>query len=558
MNKRSARQRFSAAEAAFQRGDYASTIQLLADDQHGHALHLRGLAERRSGFAEKALQTLRQASQALPNDAAIARNFGLAARTAGAIDEALQAFRRATQLAPQFAAAWQSRGRAALDLEYLDEAQNAFTQAVTIDPSSVPARYGVAQVFVETGRPDTARAILEGLCREGRTEASVLFMLGRCALAEGELRQAIERFGSAHHQEPSELSLRTLAETLWMSGETRGFEQLLNATAEQPVLVPLAADLARQADDLALARNLLGNAGGDTPDGLAVRALIALDEHDAVGAEASARQALAGNADHGAALAALVSSQLMQGDGERALATIAPARAREPNNQHWLAFEATALRMTDITAYQRLLGDGSLVREFELPVPAGFADIGAFNRALLAALDAERPYVERPLAQSLRGGNQTQNDLLRMASPVVKAYLDALRTPVARYLEELLLAPDHPLAARRTSDFQIAECWSVELSPGGFHVSHVHPRGWLSSAYYVAVPPVSADTRARREGWIKFGEPPFPTVPALEPDQWIEPREGVVALFPSFVWHGTEPFSAGARRVTAPFDILPA
>ena len=558
MNTSSARQRFRSAEAAFQRGDYASTVRLLADDEHGHALHLRGLAERRSGQPESALRSLRAAAQALPADAAIARNYGLAARTAGRREEALQAFRRATEIAPRFAAGWQSRGRAAFELELFPEAEDAFGRATTLEPSNVPGRFGLAQVLIETGRTSAARQILERLSREGRTDASILFLLGRCAIADGRLQQAIEQFGSAHQLDPTGLTLRTLAEALWMTGEKQSFVHLITTAADRPQLVALAADLARQAGELPLATRLLNKPGGDSADGFAVRALVGLDEGDAVAADEFAQRALAGNSNHRPALAALLSSRLMQGRGADALALIAPVRAAEPDNQHWLAFEATALRLTDATAYKRLLDEGRLIREFELPVPPGYADIAAFNKVLLAELDKERLFVQRPLAQSLRGGNQTANDLLAMASPVVDAYLDALRTPVARYLNELGVAADHPLVARRTSDFRISECWSVELQTKGYHVSHVHPRGWLSSAYYVAVPPADDETRARREGWIKFGEPPFPTQPPLEPERWIEPREGIVVLFPSFVWHGTVPFTAGSRRVTAPFDILPA
>ena len=95
----------------------------------------------------------------------------------------------------------------------------------------------------------------------------------------------------------------------------------------------------------------------------------------------------------------------------------------------------------------------------------------------------------------------------------------------------------------------------MRLTGGGFHVNHMHPDGWISSAYYVSVPDLD-DTN--HSGWIKFSEPPFPTVPELEPERWIKPSAGMLVLFPSFLWHGTAPITDNAVRVTAPFDAIPA
>jgi hypothetical protein len=115
--------------------------------------------------------------------------------------------------------------------------------------------------------------------------------------------------------------------------------------------------------------------------------------------------------------------------------------------------------------------------------------------------------------------------------------------------------PAHPLDRRRRADYQISGSWSVQLRPGGFHIDHVHPRGWLSSAYYVSLPDVSdADSRA---GWLKFGEAGM-RVPGCGPEHFVKPLAGTLVLFPSYMWHGTVPFAAGSPRLTAAFDVVPA
>jgi hypothetical protein len=58
-----------------------------------------------------------------------------------------------------------------------------------------------------------------------------------------------------------------------------------------------------------------------------------------------------------------------------------------------------------------------------------------------------------------------------------------------------------------------------------------------------------------QEGWIKFGEPRWP-IPGCSIERVIQPKEGRLVLFPSYMWHGTIPFASG-ERLTAPFDVVP-
>ena len=62
----------------------------------------------------------------------------------------------------------------------------------------------------------------------------------------------------------------------------------------------------------------------------------------------------------------------------------------------------------------------------------------------------------------------------------------------------------------------------------------------------------------RREGWIRFGRPGIPTRPPLEAQHFIKPEPGLLALFPSYMWHGTVPFSGDETRLTIAFDVVPA
>ena len=111
----------------------------------------------------------------------------------------------------------------------------------------------------------------------------------------------------------------------------------------------------------------------------------------------------------------------------------------------------------------------------------------------------------------------------------------------------------HPLLGLDRSRFRFTDSWSVRLVDGGYHVSHFHPQGSLSSAFYVSYP---QDARqVGHAGWLTIGEPPECLNTGLTPLQMIEPKVGRLALFPSFMWHGTRPFPRG-ERMTLAFDTV--
>ena len=112
-----------------------------------------------------------------------------------------------------------------------------------------------------------------------------------------------------------------------------------------------------------------------------------------------------------------------------------------------------------------------------------------------------------------------------------------------------------PSARAQHRPAHLVGCWSVRLKRGGFHVNHIHPHGWLSSAYYVAVPAETHDVAAR-SGWIKFGEPRFDQ-PGGDARHFVQPRPGRLVLFPSYMWHGTVAIQGDEPRLTIAFDAVP-
>jgi hypothetical protein len=82
----------------------------------------------------------------------------------------------------------------------------------------------------------------------------------------------------------------------------------------------------------------------------------------------------------------------------------------------------------------------------------------------------------------------------------------------------------------------------------------------MSSAFYVSLPPaMQADTEnATPAGCLQLGQPLAELGLDLPPRRVLQPRPGVLALFPSYVWHGTVPFEDREPRLTIAFDMQPA
>jgi uncharacterized protein (TIGR02466 family) len=137
----------------------------------------------------------------------------------------------------------------------------------------------------------------------------------------------------------------------------------------------------------------------------------------------------------------------------------------------------------------------------------------------------------------------------------VSAFFQAIETPIRQHMAKLGEGDD-PLRRRNTFDYRIQGAWSVRLRPGGFHRDHFHPEGWLSSAFYVETPDVALETEDR-QGWIRFGKPPFVTDPPMDPAYYVKPKPGRLVLFPSYMWHGTVPFTTDESRLTIAFDAVP-
>jgi hypothetical protein len=218
-----------------------------------------------------------------------------------------------------------------------------------------------------------------------------------------------------------------------------------------------------------------------------------------------------------------------------------------PERQIFWPSAATAWRLTGDERSEWLEGDDRLVGVYDI-----IDDLPPLQRLSEVVRNIHKLRGQM-LAQSVRGGTQTDGHLLQRIEPEIVELRAALKRVVTRHIENLpSLDPHHPSAREQSTPIRFSGAWSVRLMGGGRHTNHVHPMGWLSSALYLALPPdVGGEENA---GWLTIGEPDATLGLDLQPRRMIEPKPGRLVLFPSWMWHGTRPFGEG-ERLTVAFDV---
>lgn len=561
-------------------------------------LHLKAVALRHLNRLSDAIPVLQTAISGDPRNEEMLNTLGNMLKASGDLEGAVQAYRRAIDAKFGYAPAHKNLVNLLLDLEGNDEATSSvedflratgrqdadaleaqgrllkhrkawrkaltsFDEALQRNPAHVAAAYGRASCLVEIGQTEACRDICLSLIQAGHQAPQILRLLARSQMelsafgvAEPALQQAVAA-GSSD-------AVKDYTNLLWMTGRTQDAETLLkgaiSAGADRPQQALAGFDELLDMERPDLVESYFDYLPAERKTDPVFLSRLSMAQSDLGRTEEAfdnANIAYSALPHHKVLAYQFIVSCLMSGRYDLALKYADIWRAREPNDQSWVAVKADAHRMLgQLDAYHALIDFDRFVIPAELEVPKGYASMEEFHADFIEQVHGKSPFKTHPLGQSARQGIQSPRNLVYDERPVVQNYIEALHKPVQAYVDQLGQDPDNPLTSRNTGEFYIGGCWSIYLLAGGRHVSHVHPKGWVSSAYYMAVPP-EAKTDPNRAGWIKFGEPPYKLPDPAPAEHWVCPKPGTLVLFPAYMWHGTVPISGKAPRVTAPLDVLP-
>ncbi len=458
------------------------------------ALHVAAYAA--LGRQSEAVASYRRLAAQAPDNPVAAHTLAVALNAAQQPLEAERIARQTLLRTRPTAALYYTHARSLLGLERFDEAERALRECVRLDPRRAETHDRLAQLIWR------------------RT--------GDIAAATRTLTEALEKF-------PHDDALRgTKAALLQGAGDARGAFACLAERATRPEAHP----------------SMLIRAG-----------LAALEFEPATALRLAERALRALPGDH-TARRLLCAACLGVGEAARALTECATLLAATPDHQYLVAMQTTALRLLNDPRYESFCDYDRMMLSMPIEVPAGWSDLESFLTELSTRLTAlHNPHGHRLLYQSLRQGTETTQDLSRNQDPVIQSLFRAFAAPIARYREHIGQG-EGPLRRRNRGATRFNGAWSVRLHRDGYHTSHVHPRGWISSAFYVQLPG-SMTAASTGDGVLSFGAPGMLTKPSLPPELSVRPEMGLLVLFPSYFWHGTLPFHSDQPRLTVAFDAVP-
>lgn len=489
--------------------------------------------------------------------------------------EARAAFARALALGPATAHAWHGLGSALQALDELEAADDALQRAIALAPELAPVWVNRGAVLRRLGRLQDARACLLRAQALGLDTPEVRNALLGLLQDMGQPAQALSAARALVARDPGFTGgHESLAHLLWEHGDALApgedpLGPLCAAARAQRANVPLQLACVRalldadRSDEALAWLQPLRSASPGLPDldWLAADALDRLDRGDEAGVLYARVAAQLGDL-RPAFLNAHARHAFRAGRIDLARDCAERATRRDPRNQEAWSLLGTAWRLAGDPREDWLFGYDRLVGELPIAPPPGHEDVPGFLQALDATLAGLHLASREPRAQSVRGGTQTPGRLFGRDDPLIRATAEAMRAEVEGWLAGLPDDPRHPFLSRRLRGIRFIGSWSVRLRSAGHHADHIHDEGWLSSAFYVALPP---SVRQPCEpgtpggpGWLQLGQPMASLGLDLGPRRLVQPRPGTLVVFPSYLWHGTMPFDDPEPRVTVAFDMQPA
>jgi uncharacterized protein (TIGR02466 family) len=419
---------------------------------------------------------------------------------AGQPAEALALCRQVLELDPGRPDLLAFAGTLAFELNDHAEAASLYREALAARPDFAEVHYNLGNALRELGEPDDAIAAY---------------------------RRAVEidaGFAAAHNNMGS--VLQTLGR----------HEEAIAAHGRALEIVPEAAE-------------------GHRNLGVALQKVGRLDE-----AVTAFRTALELRPERHVVYNSLALALMEKGDGAAAREVCEAWSAASGGDVEAIAFLTVALNeVGDREALAHYLDFERFVQARHLAAPAPYADQAEFNAALVAHVrahptlsvpDPEHPTFHHPDLMI------TGELLAEPKGPM--AELEAMmRQAAGDYLRDHPADAGHAFLRHPPRDYRLTS-WSAVLRGQGYLLPHIHMEGYLSGVYYAQIPDDIAETDPGHAGWFELGRAPADLHPSVEPEVFaIRPEEGLMVLFPSYMYHRTVPFRSEGWRISIAFDVVP-
>jgi uncharacterized protein (TIGR02466 family) len=135
------------------------------------------------------------------------------------------------------------------------------------------------------------------------------------------------------------------------------------------------------------------------------------------------------------------------------------------------------------------------------------------------------------------------------SNDIVSLGLDLVKDTIFTHLWHYLEAVSYP-----ASGFQMADSWFNWYARGEFMYEHIHPNRRVSGCYYYQSTGEDGDLKLRNPNpHMHTGLWPADLMP--QQDLIITPRQGLLVLFPSWMWHRVSPNLTDTTRISIAFNL---
>lgn len=352
----------------------------------------------------------------------------------------------------------------------------------------------------------------------------------------------------------------------------------LDAFAEAIALLGTADALGHDEQLLLAAAYFARNEGGDTERALAAAsAALALASDDRERAAALANRAkalfrlgqteaartvlhdaLRDDPGHPDACKRLTVDLLLHGDAATALTVTDRLAAQGVGHARLLEARATAFALLgEHDAARDTLRLDDFLHQDMIAAPDGWDRLATFNAALADELRAH-PAIRYERHGTASVESWRIDTLAAGDGPLARLLIDRIVAAAQRHADTLATV-EHPWIAAAPRQ-AVMRSWCVITEGSGYERWHMHPFGWMSGVYYVAVPD-AVGGGSDRDGCLMLGLPDrvlSAETAAAVGHHLVRPRPGLLALFPSHAYHRTFPHRAAGKRICVAFDIGPA
>lgn len=197
-------------------------------------------------------------------------------------------------------------------------------------------------------------------------------------------------------------------------------------------------------------------------------------------------------------------------------------------------------------------------KEFSFVFPTlilerAFEDVAELNNSL-RSLILSREAAGGGVVKSNVGGWHSETDFWRWEGSEATALFQRVAGAVKDYV-----AIERKVDAAALDLVVSAEGWANVARAGNYSKPHVHPNANISGVYYVDVG--ESTPEAPHSGVIEFIDPRhrpgmFETEGTLASDGYrIVPKNGLLLLFPAWLYHYVHPYTGAAPRVCVAFNV---